>query len=278
MSDKKDYTELVIRLSNADIQGFRQLTKADTEDDLSQCALELIQQAIGKRKLGDYVHVEAHEKTVATKDREIARLKKELFETAGIWEQLVRAFHPEGDLQSTGKSMPAYVLERVSSLINSEKNQIETISNYEDRLQTLQETTIQRSEHEERVDIVSKEKQELQTQLEVETESVKRLNVKITEQESEIKELKIQTARQETTIVCLRDRIELTRENEKMWKDLYTQEYEKPFWRKILDLLMGRPDLPHTATDETPPEEKDAETEETPPEVNTIVEKEDVHR
>ena len=41
---------------------------------------------------------------------------------------------------------------------------------------------------------------------------------------------------------------------------------------------MGRPDLPHTDTDESPPEEKDTETEETPPEVNTIVAKENVHR
>jgi len=207
---KKDYTELVIPLSDADMQGFRQLTKADTEDDLSQGILELIQQAIGKRKLGDYVHVEAHEKTVATKDREIARLKKELFETAGIWEQLVRAFHPEDGLQSTGKSMPAYVLERVSSLINSEKNQIATISNYEDRLQTLQETTIQRSEHEERVDTVSKEKAEIESRLTAESESVKRLNVTLTERDSEIKGL----AEQIKSLECQRDEFETHMHNE----------------------------------------------------------------
>ena len=184
MSDKQDYTELVIPLSDDDMQGLRQLTKANEHsDEISDLAVAFIQQGLGKRKLGDYVHVQAHEKAVAKKDREIARLKKELFETTGIWEKLVRAFHPKNDLESTGKSMPTYVLERVSSLIDSEKAATEKLQETEKHLQTLQETTILRSEHEERVDTVSKEKQELQTQLQAETESVKRLNVKLSEQE-----------------------------------------------------------------------------------------------
>ena len=265
MFDKKDYTELVIRLPDADMQGFRKLTKADTEDDLSQRALELIQQAIGKRKLGDYVHVEAHEKTVATKDREIARLKKELFETAGIWEQLVRAFHPEGDLESTGKSMPTYVLERVSSLINSEKNQIETISNYEDRLQTLQETTIQRSEHEERVDTVSKAKQKLQIQLQAETESVKRLNVKLTEQESEINKLKTESNEQEHTIGSLRDELEQTRSDVRTWQTHFFEASQKSWWRKLLETLKRKAVITPVIDHETEPSEnEDAPEQHTP--------------
>lgn len=265
MSDQKDYTELVIPLSDADIQRFRQLTKADTEDDLSQCALELIQQAIGKRKLGDYVHVEVHEKTVAKKDREIARLKKELFETAGIWEQLVRAFHPEGDLESTGKSMPVYVLERVSNLINSEKNQIETISNYEDRLQTLQETTILRSEHEERVDTVSKEKQKIQAQLEAETESVKRLNVKITEQESEINKLKTESDEQEHTIGSLQDELEQTRSDVRTWQTLFCEASRKSWGRKLLETLKREAVLIPVIDHETEPsEDEDAPEQHTP--------------
>ena len=257
MAEKDGYSELRISLPDADKESLRHLANTNERlDGMLGLAVAFIQQGLGRRKLGDYVHMEAHEQAGAKKDREIARLKKELFETAGIWEQLVRTFHPESELESTGKSMPAYIFERVSNLIESEKSATEKLQETEKHLQTLQETTILRSEHEERIDTVSKEKQELQTQLQAETESVKRLNVKLSGQESEINELKTETGAQQAKIVSMQDRIELHRDNEKMWKDLYTQEYSKPFWRKILDSLIGRPDLPQTDTDETPPESK----------------------
>ena len=172
--------------------------------------MELIQQAIGKRKLGDYVHVEAHEKAVAKKDREIARLKKELFETAGIWEQLVRAFHPEGDLRETIKNIPAWCLERVDFITQALNTATEKNEAYEKQIAEFKETTILRSEHEERVDTVSKEKQEIETQLQAETESVQRLNVTLTERDSEIKGL----AEQVKSLECQRDEFETHMHNE----------------------------------------------------------------
>lgn len=265
MAEKGGHSELCISLPDADKESLRHLAKADLEDDLSQCALELIQQAIGKRKLGDYVHVEAHEKAVAKKDREIARLKKELFEAAEIWEQIVRAFHSEDDLQSTGKKMPAYVLERVSSLMDSEKAATEKLQETEKQLQTLQETTIQRSEHEERVDTVSKAKQELQIHLQAETESVKRLNVKLTEQESEINKLKTESNEQEHTIGSLRDELEQTRSDVRTWQTHFSEASQKSWWRKLLETLKREAVITPVIDHETEPSEnEDAPEQHTP--------------
>ena len=254
---KDGHTKLRIVLPDSDIEGLRHLAKENPHPDgVSGLAAELIQQGLGKRKLGNYIHVEAHEQAVASKDREIAGLKKKAVEVAETWNSLVVALGMQDDLRESIKNIPQWCLERVRFILDLETAATERNDAYEKQIAELQETTLLRTEHEVRIDEIAKEKMEVETQLTAENESVKRLNVKLTEQESEIKQLKTQTGGQEAKIVSMQDRIELHRENEKMWKDLYTQEYRKPFWRKFLDSLMGRPDLPETDTDESPPEKQ----------------------
>lgn len=263
---KDEHAELRVILPDSDIEGLRHLAKENQHPDgIQGIALEFIQQGLGRRKLGDYIHLEAHQTVIDGKDTTIAGLKKKAIEAAEMWAGVVISLGMQDDLRETIKNIPAWCLERVAFITKALTAATEKNEEYEEQIAELKETTLLRTEHEERVDTVSKEKQKLQTQLQAETESAKRLNVKLTEQETEIQELKTQTGAQKATIVSLRDRVELTRENEKMWKGLYIQEYEKPFWRKFLDSFLGRPDLPHAATDETPPEEKATELEEIPP-------------
>ena len=260
---KDEHAELRVVLPDSDIERLRHLAKDNQHPDgIQGIALEFIQQGLGRRKLGDYIHLEAHQTVIVDKDTTIAGLKKKAVEAAEMWAGVVISLGMQDDLRETIKNIPAWCLERVAFITKALTAATEKNEEYEEQIAELKETTLLRTEHEERVDTVSKEKQELQTQLQAETESVKRLNVKLTEQESEINGLKTETGAQQAKIVSMQNRIELHRENEKMWKDLYTQEYNKPFWRKFLDSLMGRPDLPQTDTDETPPDEKDTKIEE----------------
>ena len=256
---KDGHTKLRIVLPDSDIEGLRHLTKENPHPDgMPGLAVELIQQGLGKRKLGDYIHVEAHEQALDSKDREIAGLKKNATDTAEIWEEVVAALGMQDDLRETIKDIPKWCLERVKFIIGFGNAETERNEAYEKQITELQETTILRTEHEARVDEISKEKVEIKTQLNAETESVERLNVKLAEQESEIKQLNTEKGAQAATILSLRDEVKTASAMEKHYKDLYTQEYSKPFWRKFFDSLMGRPDLPSHETiepEESPPKE-----------------------
>ena len=257
MAQKDRHNELRLILPDADRKSLRRLTKANEHPGgMSGLALEFIQQGLGKRKLGDYVHEETHQQVGAKKDREIAGLKKQADEVAAIWGDVVIELGMQDDLLEKVKNIPAWCLERVDFITGALNTATEKNDAYEKQIAEFKESTILRTEHEQRVDTVSKEKQELQTQLQAKTESVKRLNVKITEQESEINKLKTETESHNETIVSLRESVERHRDNQNKWIHLYIQEYRKPFWRKLLDSLMGRPDLP---------EEKDTEAVESPP-------------
>ena len=263
MAEKDGHSELRISLPDSDTESLRHLANTnENSDGMLGLAVAFIQQGLGKRKLGDYIHVEAHEASVASKAREIAGFKKKAVDAAEMWAGVVITLGMQDDLREKIKNIPAWCLERVTFVTEALTTATEKNEEYEKQIAELKETTILRTDHEQRVDAVAQEKAAVETQLSAEIESVKRLNAKLSEQESEINGLKTETGAQQAKIVSMQDRIELHRENEKMWKDLYTQEYNKPFWRKFLDSLMGRPDLPQTDTDETPPDEKDTEIEE----------------
>ena len=259
MAQKDGHSELRISLPDTDKESLRQVAKkSKNSGGMSGLAAEFIQQGLGKRKLGDYVHEQAYEQSVASKDREIAGLKKKADAEAAIWGDVVISLGMQDDLRETIKNIPAWCLERVDFIIEALNTATEKNEEYEKQIQSLQETTIQRSEHEERIDTVSKEKQEIQTQLQAETESVKRLNVKITEQASEIQSLKVEKGRQEEKIEGLQGRLEVTRSNEKDWKKAYTELLERSWWQKLLDIFTGiKPSsLFETEPKETPPRTK----------------------
>ena len=251
---KDGHTKLQIVLPDADIDGLRHLAKENPHPDgESAIAAEFVQQGLGKRKLGDYIHIETHEETKVSKDRKVAGLKKQARETAENWEAVVTALGMQDDLRETIKDIPKWCLDRVNFIIGFGNAETEKNEGYEKQIAELKETTLLRTEHEARVDDISKEKMEVETQLQAQTESVKRLNVKLTEQESEIQQLNTERGAQAATILSLRDEVKTACAMEKHYKNLYTQEYRKPFWRKFVDSFnsfMGCPDLPET---DTPP-------------------------
>ena len=201
---KEEYTKLRIVLLDSDIEGLR--------------------------KLGDYIHVDAHEQSVASKDREIAGLKKKATETAEIWRSVVVALGMQDDLRESIKDIPRWCLDRVRFILDLETAATERNEEYEKQIAELQETTLLRTEHEARVNEISKEKMEVETQLITAQES-------LTEAQSQVKSLKVDVAGKDGRIEGQAERIRFLTEDQQMWKSLYMEAVEKSWFHKLWETL-----------------------------------------
>ena len=260
MAEKDGRNELKITLPDSDIQGLRQMAKANEHPDgESGLAAEFIEQGLGKRKLGDYIHLEAHQTAIDGKDTTIAGLKKKAVEAAEMWAGVVISLGMQDDLREKIKDIPAWCLERVAFITEALNTAIEKNEEYEKQIAELKETTILRTDHEQRVDAVAQEKAAVETQLKAETESVKRLNVKLSGQESEIQQLKTDLNEQEHTIGSLRDELEQSRSDVRTWQALFAEANQKSWWRKLLATIRREAILIPVIDHETEPQEdKDA--------------------
>ena len=236
MSNKEATTHLKVILPESDKENLREQA-TEHSGGMSGLALDFIQQGLGKRKLGDYLHIQNHEDTLAAKNREIAGLNKKAKETAENWESVMIALGLNDELRAAIKDIPLWCRQRVHIIIGLERAATGRNEGYEKKIAELQETTILRTEHEQRVDDISKAKMEVETQLKAETESVERLNVKLTEQESEIDKLNTESDEQEHTIGSLQDELKLTRSDVRTWQKNYSEASQKSWWRKLLGTL-----------------------------------------
>ena len=217
---KEGYTKLRIVLPDSDVEGLRHLAKENQHPDgVSGIAAELIQQGLGKRKLGDYIHVEAHEQSVASKDRMIAGLKKKSTEIAEIWNSVVVALGMQEDLRESIKDIPGWCLDRVRFILDLETAATEKNEAYEKQIAELQETTLLRTEHEARVNEISKGKMEVETQLKTVQES-------LAESKSKVSSLETEKGQQTGTIESLQRQL--------------TGEIEKSWFHKLWETLTGR--------------------------------------
>ena len=260
MARKDGHTELRIILPESDQKRLRQIAKENEHPDGMQgMALEFIQQGLGRRKLGDYIHLEAHQTAIDDKNTTIAGLKKKAGEAAEMWESVVTSLGMQDDLREKIKNIPAWCLERVAFITKALNSATEKNDEYEKQIADFKETTILRTEHEQRVDAVAQEKAAVEAQLRAESESVSRLNVQLTEQESEINQLKIESDEQEHTIGSLRDELEQTRSDVRTWQTHFSEASQKSWWRKLLETLKREAVItPVIDHDPEPSEDEDA--------------------
>lgn len=269
METQKDgYSDLRLSLQDTDKEKLRHMAKRHKHPGgMSGLAVELIEQGLGKRKLGDYIHVDSHKSALTGKQRQIDSLKKKISETAVTWEGVVLALGMTDNLRKSVKNIANWALERVNILKGLQEDTRKQNEAFEVQLVELKETTIPKPEHEAQITMLTTKKQEIEKQLNAEKDSVKRLNTKLTEfdsqikdAESQIKTLESEKAVQVVKIEGLQTRINDTREDAKMWKGLYEVARDKSWLRKLWETLTGESDdlavADAKASDSTSPSEE----------------------